>query len=70
MLQRSNQVIDCQEQDGRCPKKRNCDGCITITALEDDDDDDDDSYDDDDSDDDNDDDNNDDHDSLDDQNGE
>ena len=52
---------DCQEQDGPSPNLGpDCDGCITIDALEDDDDD---------SDVNNDDDNNDDDDSLDDQNG-
>ena len=65
MLQRSNQVKDCQEQDGPCwVYGENCVGCIRIEALGYSDDDNDDN---DDSDDDNDDDNNDDDDSLDDQ---
>ena len=45
MLRWSNQVTDCQEQDGHCPNTTSsrgepCHGCITIDALADDDDDD------------------------------
>ena len=68
MLQWSNQLKGCQDQDGRCHRGEDCDGCITIDDLEDDDDDGDDDDDDGDSDDDNDFDDNDDDDSLDNQN--
>ena len=41
MLRRSNLLTSCKEEDGECYNVGECEGCVSINALEDDDSDDD-----------------------------